>query len=38
MEITYPSCGKAMNQNDLRLATQLITKLSELSSPNGNGV
>ncbi|CAK9207175.1 unnamed protein product [Sphagnum troendelagicum] len=31
-------CGEAIQQNDLKVATQIITKLRELSSPNGNGV
>jgi hypothetical protein len=31
-------CGEAIKQNDLEVATQIITKLRELSSPNGNGV
>ncbi|KAH8940666.1 hypothetical protein BDL97_15G101100 [Sphagnum fallax] len=30
-------CGEAIKQNDLKVATQIITKLRELSSPNGNG-
>ncbi len=36
--ITHPRCGEAIKQNDLKLAIQIITKLCELSSPNGNGV
>jgi len=36
--ITHPRCGEAIKQNDLKLASQMITKLCELSSPNGNGV
>ncbi|KAH9540082.1 hypothetical protein CY35_15G090800 [Sphagnum magellanicum] len=34
---TIHKCGEAIEQNDLRMATQIITKLRELSSPNGNG-
>ncbi len=36
--IAYFRCGEAIQQNDLKMATQIITKLRELSSPNGNGV
>jgi len=36
--IAYFRCGEAIEQNDLRMATQIIIKLRELSSPNGNGV
>jgi hypothetical protein len=36
--VAYLRCGEAIKQNDLRMATQIITKLRELSSPNGNGV
>ncbi len=35
--IAYFRCGEAIKQNDLKVATQIITKLRELSSPNGNG-
>jgi hypothetical protein len=36
--VVYFRCGEAIKQNDLRMATQIITKLRELSSPNGSGV
>jgi hypothetical protein len=36
--VAYFRCGEAIEQNDLKVATQIITKLRELSSPNGNGV
>ncbi len=36
--VAYFRCGEAIKQNDLKVATQIITRLRELSSPNGNGV
>ncbi|CAK9207163.1 unnamed protein product [Sphagnum troendelagicum] len=38
LPILLLKCGEAIEQNDLKVATQIITKLRELSSPNGNGV
>lgn len=38
LPILLLKCGEAIKQNDLKVATQIITRLRELSSPNGNGV